>query len=208
MTLHVFFALAAVVLATIRYGTYFHTIYQGKTKPHAFSWLLWGMVTGVGALAQFDLHAGPAAWALAFVSVSCLFIAGLAFVIGERDYKKSDWFALGMTLLAIPVWKATQNPMAALVIVMLIDGLTYWPTIRKSFHRPDTEPPISYGFAGMRYFLMLFAVADPSWNTLMYPFFLMATDWGFAIFIVIRRAQLGLPLHEYARAKILQEERV
>ena len=84
---------------------------------------------------------------------------------------------------------------------MVIDALTYWPTVRKSFHKPDTEPPISYGFAGMRYFLMLFAVPDPAWQTLMYPFFLMVTDWGFAIYIVIRRWQMGYPLHEYAPVK-------
>ena len=198
---YVIFAIAAVILATARYGTYFYTIYQGKTKPHAFSWLLWGTVTGVGTLAQFDLNAGPSAWALAFVSVTCLIIAGISFFIGERDYTKSDWFALIACILAIPVWKATQNPLAAIAIVIIIDALTYWPTIRKSFHKPQTEPPISFVFAGLRYFLMLFAVPDPSWENLIYPFFLMITDWGFAIYIVIRRYQLGYPLHEYAKEK-------
>ena len=201
MDQYTFFAAAAIILATARYATYFHTIWKGETKPHAFSWLLWGSVTGVGALAQFDLNAGPSAWALSFVSITCLFIAFISFFIGARDYTKSDWFALAICLLAIPVWKVMQNPVAALFIIIAIDGLTYWPTIRKSFHKPQTEPPISYALAGMRYCLMLFAVPDPTWQNLMYPFFLMMTDWGFAIYIVIRRAQLGHPLHEYAKAK-------
>ena len=201
MDQYVAFAIAAVILATARYGTYFYTIYKGQTKPHAFSWLLWGTVTGVGTLAQFSLNGGPSAWALAFVSVTCLLIAVLSFFIGERDYTKSDWIALAVCLLAIPLWQYTKNPLAALALIMVIDALTYWPTVRKSFHKPDTEPPISYGFAGMRYFLMLFAVPDPAWQTLMYPFFLMVTDWGFAIYIVIRRWQMGYPLHEYAPVK-------
>lgn len=196
------FACAAVIIATLRYGTYFLTIYQGKTKPHAFSWLLWGTVTGVGTLAQFSLNGGPSAWALAFVSITCLMIAVLAFFIGERDYTKSDWFALIACLIAIPLWKITDSALLAIALIISIDALTYWPTIRKSYHKPDTEPPISYGFAGLRYFLMLFAVPDPNWQNLMYPFFLMATDWGFAVYIVIRRAQLGLPLHEYKANKI------
>ena len=198
---HVLFAVAVVILATLRYATYFHTIYQGKTKPHAFSWLLWGIVTGIGTLAQFELDAGPSAWALGFVSVSCLMISVLAFFIGERDYTKGDWAALLGSIIAIPIWQATQNPLAALVIIMLIDVTTYYPTFRKSFHKPQTEPPISYGLAGTRYFLMLFAVPDPSWENLMYPFFLMTIDWAFALFIVIRRLQLGYPLHEYADSK-------
>lgn len=198
MDQYLFFAIAAVILATVRYGTYFYTIYQGKTKPHAFSWLLWGAVTGVGTFAQFSLDAGPSAWALAFVSVTCLIIAGISFFIGEKDYTKSDWVALFVCFLAIPVWKLTNNPLAAIGIVILIDGLTYWPTVRKSFNKPQTEPPISYIFAGMRYGLMLFAVPEPTWENLIYPFFLMATDWCFAVYIVIRRYQLGHPLHEYA----------
>jgi len=192
------FALAAVLLATARYSTYFYTIYRGDTKPHAFSWLLWGAVTGIGTFAQFELDAGPSAWALGFVSVTCLMVSALSFFIGERDYTKSDWFALIACFIAIPLWQVTDNALLAIAIIIVIDALTYWPTVRKSYHKPDTEPPISYGFAGMRYFLMLFAIPDPSWQNLAYPFFLMATDWGFALYIVIRRAQLGLPLHEYA----------
>ena len=199
MEIQIAFAIAAVLLASLRYGTYFYTIYKGETKPHAFSWLLWGTVTGIGTLAQFELDGGPSAWALAFVSISCLMISVISFFIGERDYAKSDWIALIACFLAIPVWKATDNPLAALGIIIIIDMLTYYPTIRKSYNKPQTEPPISYGFAGMRYFLMLFAIPDPTWQTLMYPFFLMATDWGFAVFIVIRRAQLGYPLHEYSK---------
>lgn len=201
MDQYLLFAIAAIIFSAARYATYFYTIYQGRTKPHAFSWLLWGVVTGIGTLAQFDLNAGPAAWALGFVSVTCLLIAGLSFFIGERHYTKSDWGALIACFFAIFLWKITQNPLMALFIVIVIDILTYWPTIRKSFYNPQTEPPISYGFAGMRYFLMLFAIPNPTWENLIYPFFLMSTDWGFAVYIVIRRTQLGYPLHEYAIGK-------
>jgi hypothetical protein len=196
---YIIFAILAVMVATMRYGTYLWTIYKGETKPHAFSWLLWGIVTGIGTLAQFQLNGGPSAWALAFVSITCLMISVLSFFIGEKNYTKSDWFALIGCFVAITMWQATDNPMIALGIIIVIDCLTYWPTIRKSYLKPDTEPPVSYFFAGLRYFLILFAVPDVTWQTLMYPFFLMATDWGFGIYIIIRRAQLNMPLHEYSK---------
>lgn len=199
MDKYIFFAVAAVLLATFRYGTYFYTIYKGQTKPHAFTWFLWGAVVGVGAFAQLQLNAGPAAWAMVFVSVTCTLIGVLALFIGVRDYTKSDWFALGACFIAIPIWKITQNPMFAIFIVVFIDALTYWPTIRKSYLRPDTEPPISSFVAGLRYFLLLFAVPEPTWQNLLYPFFLMIADWGFAAYIMVRRFQLGYPLHEYSK---------
>lgn len=202
MDKYALFALAAVLLATVRYGTYLLTIYQGKTKPHAFTWLLLGSVTSVGAYAQFALDAGPSAWALSFVAVTCLFITILAFFIGEKDYTKSDWAALIVCFMAIPIWKLTNNPMIAVAIVVVIDLLSYWPTIRKSYNKPHTEPPISAGISGVRYLLILLAVPEPSWENMMYPFYLLLVDWGFAIYIVVRRWQLGYPLHEYAREKV------
>ncbi len=199
MDQYVFFAVAAVLLAAFRYGTYFYTIHKGETKPHAFTWFLWGAVVGVGAFAQLQLNAGPSAWALVFVSATCLLIAFLALFIGVKDYQKSDWIALFLCLIAIPVWKITQNPLTAIFIIVFIDLLTYWPTIRKSYLRPDAEPPISSFFAGLRYFLLLFAVPEPTWQNLLYPFFLMLADWGFALYIMVRRYQMGYPLHEYSK---------
>ena len=199
MDQHSFFALAAITLAALRYGTYLYTIYQGKTKPHAFTWLLLGSVTTVGTIAQFGLGGGPSAWALAFVAFTCLFIAFLALFVGERDYKTSDWAALIVCFMAIPLWKITENPMVAVILVVAIDILSYWPMIRKSFNKPQTEPPISAFISGMRYFLILFAVPEPTWESLVYPLYLMLVDWGFAGYIVIRRAQLGYPLHEYSK---------
>lgn len=195
------FAAAAIALAAIRYGTYLYTIYQGKTKPHAFTWLLLGCVTSVGTYAQFSLEGGPSAWALGFVAFTCLFVAVLAFFIGEKDYKKSDWVALIICLLAIPLWKLTENAMAALTIIVIIDILSYWPTIRKSFNKPQTEPPISAFISGIRYLFIILAIPELSWDNIVYPLYLMLVDWGFALYIIIRRAQLGYPLHEYAKDK-------
>lgn len=197
------FAIAAVLLATVRYGTYLYTIYQGKTKPHAFTWLLLGCVALVGAYASFGADAGPSAWAIAFIGTTCLLIAGLAFFVREKDYTKSDWAALVICFMAIPLWKITGTPAVALIIVVVIDFLAYWPTIRKSYNKPDTERPISAFISGLRYILILLAVPEPTWDNMIYPFYLLLADWGFAVYIVIRRWQMGYPLHEYAKAKHL-----
>ncbi|MDD9912227.1 MAG: hypothetical protein OXR68_02880 [Alphaproteobacteria bacterium] len=195
------FALAAIGLAAIRYGTYLYTIYQGKTKPHAFTWLLLGSVTSVGTWAQFEMGAGPSTWAMGFIALTSLFIATLSFFIGEKDYTKSDWVALIVCFMAIPIWKMTDNAIWAVTIVVIIDILSYWPTIRKSYNKPHTEPPISAVISGVRYLFVILAVPEPNFGNMMYPFYLLLVDWGFALYIVIRRWQLGYPLHEYVKAK-------
>lgn len=195
ITIPVFFAGLAILVSVVRYGTYLWSIYTRDTRPHIFSWFNWGIVTGIGAYAQFALNGGPSAWVLAVVSSTCLFIAFIAVFVGEKNITRSDWFAFIGALFAIPVWLVTEDPVMAIVVIIIIDVLTYYPTIRKSWDDPWGEPPQSYFWAGLRYFLALFAVTDPSWQTLVYPFFLMASDWGVAIYILIRRRRLGTCAH-------------
>ncbi|NND65238.1 MAG: hypothetical protein HKM24_04650 [Gammaproteobacteria bacterium] len=187
----IIFAVLAIIVSVMRYGTYLWSIYKRETRPHVFSWFNWGLVTAIGTVAQFKLGGGPSAWVLLVVSATCLFIAFVALFIGEKNITRSDWFAFLGALCAIPVWLATDDPLAAIFIIVVIDLLTYWPTIRKSWSDPWGEPPRSYFWAGLRYFLALFAVPDPSFATLIYPFFLMASDWGFAIYNLWRRSVLG-----------------
>lgn len=187
----VIFAILGIAVGIARYSTYLWSMYKGETHPHIFSWLNWGLVTGIGAFAQQSLDGGPSAWVLFVVSGTCLFIAFLALFVGEKNITKSDWLAFIGALLAIPVWLATDNPVMAIIIIVTIDCLTYYPTVRKSWNDPWGEPAMSYFWAGLRYFLALFAVENPSLETLVYPFFLMATDWGFPIYLLIRRRILG-----------------
>lgn len=184
------FAGLAMVVSVIRYGTYLYSIYKKETRPHVFSWLNWGIIVGIGAYAQFSLQGGASAWVLVVVSSTCLFIAFISLFAGEKNITKSDWAAFIGALVAIPVWLATKDPFAAILVLIAIDILTYYPTIRKSWNDPWGEPPVSYFWAGSRYFLALFAVPVFSVETLTYPFFLMASDWGFALYLVVRRYTL------------------
>ncbi len=190
------FAILAILVSVIRYGTYLRAIYLKEARPHVFSWFNWGIVTGIGAYAQIVLDGGPSAWVLIVVSSTCFFIAGVALFIGEKNIARSDWYAFLGALIAIPVWIYTNDPIAAIFVIVVIDILTYYPTIRKSWHDPWGEPPSSYFWAGLRYFLALFAVSPVTWETLFYPFFLMVTDWGFALYVLYRRRVLTRKLKE------------
>jgi hypothetical protein len=121
------------------------------------------------------------------VSLTCLFIAALGLRFGEKNITRSDWCAFLGALLAIPIWLATSNPFWALLLIIAIDVMSYYPTIRKSWHAPWAEPAQSYFWAGFRYFLMLFAVPDATLQNLTYPLILMACDWGFVLFLLWRR---------------------
>lgn len=187
------FASLAVAVSLIRYGTYLYSVYKKETRPHVFSWLNWGIIVGIGAYAQLSLEGGLSGWVLVLVSSTCLFIALVACFAGERNITRSDWLAFLGALAAIPVWLSTDNPFLAIMTLIAIDIFSYYPTIRKSWSDPWGEPPASYFWAGLRYFFALFAVPGFSLHTLAYPFFLMASDWGFALYVLWRRSVLKPP---------------
>lgn len=187
LTREVVFAGIGILVSLIRYGTYLWSIYKKETRPHVFSWLNWGVLVGIGAFAQAQLDGGPSVWVLALVSGTCLFIAFLALFVGEKNITRTDWYAFIGAAISIVIWQMSDNPTAAIGCIILIDALSYYPTIRKSWNDPWGEPPVSYLWAGSRYFFSLFAVPNASVASLTYPFFLMASDWGFAAFIYWRR---------------------
>ncbi len=184
------FALLAILSSVLVYTTYLWSIYQKKTRPHIFSWFNWGLLSAIGAYAQLEIGGGPSAWVVVTIAVVCFFITFLAYFIGEKNITKSDWLTFIGALLAIPAWLIAEDPFIVLIIVVTISILTYYPTIRKSWRDPWGEPPQTYFWAGLRFFLTLFAVPDASAETLFYPFFLMSTEWGFAIYILWRRRKL------------------
>ena len=54
-----FLGFAATVIALISYVPYFRDIFVEKTKPHAFTWFIWGVLTVIAFVGQMSGHAGP-----------------------------------------------------------------------------------------------------------------------------------------------------
>ncbi len=185
------FAALAILVALLRYGTYFWAIYKGQARPHFFSWFNWGIITAIGAAAQWQVGGGPSVWVLILVAATCLFIALLALKFGEKNFTRGDWFAFLGALAIVPVWLGTESALLALCLLMLIDLLSYYPTWRKAWLDPWGEPAGSYFWAGLRYFLTLFAVPEPHVGNLIYPFILMSLDWGCMLYFLLRRRALA-----------------
>ena len=183
----VIFSGLVILVSLIRYGTYFISIFKRETRPHLFSWVNWGLIISIGAYAQLKLGGDLSAYMLLFVGITCWFIAFLSLFYGEKDIKRSDWAAFLSGLALIPVWVITKDPLLTLILIICIDILTFYPTVRKTYVDPSSEPPVSYFWAGLRYFFILLTVPEFHFSVLFYPLFLMVTEWGFMAFIFWRR---------------------
>lgn len=184
------YAIIAIVMMLFSRGTYFISMVKGRTKPHAFSWLIWAVISSIGLAAQIAEHAGPAAWVRGVGSFTCYIIFIMCFWMGTKDIRRSDGIALLVAATAIPIWIITKTPVWSVLIVCAIDCSAYIPTARKVYHKPKEETPFSYLFSCAGAFLSLLAIENYTPSTYLYPAFLTCSNIIMASFIFIRRRQL------------------
>lgn len=187
------YALIAVALMLCSRGAYLTSMMKGRTKPHAFSWLIWGAISSIGLAAQIAEHAGPAVWVRAVGCATCFLILALCWWKGERDIRRADWTALCFALLAIPLWVATQTPMWSVILVCLIDTSGYLPTARKVWSKPREETPAGYILSCLGAFLSVLAIENYTVSTWLYPLVLTCSNFCMASYILVRRWQTALP---------------
>jgi hypothetical protein len=159
----------AACITLVGFLPYFYNIYRSKTKPHAFSWLIWAILTGIGYAGQLSEDAGPGAWTTASTALLCFLVFVLALFKGEKNIKKSDWVCLIIALAAIPLWLVTSTPLWSVILVTLIDILAFWPTLRKSYLKPFEETAFTFFAGALSFMLGIIVLNKITIITALYP---------------------------------------
>lgn len=177
-----YYSLAAALTS---YILYFISIANGRTKPHAFSWTTWGILTLIAFYAQYSNGAGPGAWATGCVALLCFAVAATAVFIGEKDIKFIDLVMFICALSIIPVWYFTKEPLPAIIMIVFIDALGgYYPTFRKSYHKPHEELLLLYLISMLQVILSLFAMEHYYLVNIIYPIFILFSNAAFIIMVM------------------------
>lgn len=183
--------LIAIVIAFISYVPYFFDILSGKTKPHVFSWLIWGIIVGLAFFGQITDNGGPGTWATGFTALACFAIFLLAFQKGEKDIVLIDWISLIGAFVAIIFWVITKGPLLSVILLSIIDTLGFVPTFRKSYMHPHNETLSTYIMSVIKFILSLFALENFSLITAFFPTTLVLANGAFVAMLIIRRNQLA-----------------
>src|SRR5438067_862277 len=133
------FGYFGAIISLAGYFLYVRDIFTGKTKPHAFSWLVWGVLALVAFAAQVFEGAGAGSFVLGIDTVICFLIFSLAMYKGEIRYVLFDWVALVLAFFSIFLWWFTKTPTYSVVLVTCADVIGFMPTIRKAFYKPFEE---------------------------------------------------------------------
>jgi len=82
----------AIVLTFLAFFPYIRSTIKGTSKPHVFSWVIWGTTTFVVFLAQLEDNGGAGAWPIGVSGGITIFIALLAYLKrADITITKTDW---------------------------------------------------------------------------------------------------------------------
>ena len=188
MDYKILFGAIAVLIALLGYGFYFRDVFRLKTKPHAFSWLVWASLAGITFFGQIFDQGGYGAWVSAFTTVISFSIFILALWKGEKNITISDKLSLLGTGVALFLWYVTNNPLASIILITVIYTIGgFYPTVRKSYSKPQEETILTYFLDGIKWGMALFALENYSVITSLYPLVAFCMNLLFVGLLIIRR---------------------
>ena len=160
----------AIALTFAAFVPYIRAILNGTTKPHVFSWIIWGTTTFVVFLAQLKGQGGVGAWPIGISGVITIFIAFLAYLKrADITVTRTDWLFFISAMASLPLWYLTSDPVWAVIVLTTVDALGFGPTIRKAYRFPHSESLLFFGLFAARNFLVLMALEHYSVTTVLFP---------------------------------------
>lgn len=178
----------AVVLTLGAYVPYYRDILKGKTRPHIYSWSLWGLLTILLVALQVKGGAGPSTWVTAAAGLLCAGVVILSVKNGKKDITVSDTVVAILSLMAIAFWLIAHQPILSMILVITADMLAFVPTVRKSWNKPYTETLSLYVTNAIRFLLALLAIDTYSFLSAAWPLAWALTNALFSLMLVVRRA--------------------
>ncbi len=159
---------------------------RGETKPNRVTWLLWSIAPLIGTAAALSDGVRLATLPVLVAGVSPLMVFVASFVNKKSYWKleKLDYICGSIAILALILWRITDDPIVAIQFAILSDALAALPTLIKSWKFPETE-------SGIAYTTSLFGTAT--------SFFAFKTgdfsEWAFPVYLVTINALIAFAIY-------------
>jgi len=187
---HTMLGALALMVGVAGYVPYIRDTWNGTTKPHPFTYGIWALIGAITFTAQIVNNAGPGAWVSGIPVVFGIIVAALSIRKGERAITARDWFCLAGALVAIVIWRLTNDALYAVLVVIVINTLAVIPTFRKAYWKPDEETALSYSLGALRSIISIPALLSFNAVTLLPPVCNILSNAALVTMLLIRRRNL------------------
>ena len=188
MTANALFGGIALGLTFAAFYPYIRAVLRNETKPHVFTWFIWGIGTLVVFVAQLLDGGGFGAMV---IGVSGTITFGIAILALTRQADLSivpmDWVFLGLAASALPLWFFTESALSAVIILTVVDLLGFGPSVRKAYDEPWEENATFFAIGAVRNGFVILALGNYSWTTILFPAAVGTACFCFVFLILLRR---------------------
>lgn len=199
MEYQIILGVVSAILALVGYVAYFREIFFGNTKPHGFSWLIWGILNTLVFFASTSQGGGAGAWVVGISAVLNFVIFGVALFRGEEEITRIDKMCLIAAFLGITFWALTSDPAWSIVIISIVDLVGFIPTFRKAYKRPWEESITIFALSDVSFAISLFALQAVNVTTFLYPATLVVANTVFVAMVLYRRNGKAKPRRQSHR---------
>lgn len=182
--------LFAMALTLVAFWPYLRSVLNKTIQPHLFTWIIWSLTTCIVFLAQLAGGGGIGAWVIGFSGLLSAFIALLAWKQHEDNtYTQLDKWLFTLSVLSLPVWFFTQDPLWAVIILTSVDLVGFGLTFKKAFYHPSSENLLFYLLMIIRNVMVLYALSNLNWVTALFPAATGLLAIAFVAMVYVRRQQ-------------------
>lgn len=169
MELNILFAAISVFFSAASSILFLVGVLTKKIKPHVFTFLIWAITQGTAVAGILIGGGGIGVLGPLVGEIFIIAVFILSFWYGSKNITKSDIILLVIAVSAIIIWWLVDNPLYAVLLVVLIDIVGYLPTIRKTYVDPSSEKAMLWLFGTANYTFTLLALEQYSLLTVSYP---------------------------------------
>lgn len=182
----------AIALTFIAFFPYIRSILKEETKPHVFSWVIWGSTTFIVFLAQLKDGGGVGAWPIGVSGLITIYVAFLAYLKkSDKTITLIDWCFFLSAMASLPTWYFTSDPLWAVVILTAVDLLGFGPTIRKAYFHPYEENLTFFSIFMARNLIVIMALEYYSLTTVLFPAVIAGACFALIVIVMFRRRILS-----------------
>lgn len=177
----------ATIFAIVGNVPYLRDVIKRTIEPHAYTWMVWSIVSAIVFFGQVAKGAGIAALATGASEIFTIIIFIFSLRYGFRHVRPIDTIFLVIALLGLIPWFLTSDPTISVVIAVSIDLIAFVPTLRKTWQNPETETPLLYGMNVLRHGLILSTLGAYNIATMLHSIVMITTNSLMIVFIRRRK---------------------
>jgi hypothetical protein len=181
----------AGLISLAAYPPYIKDMVHGSTRPARASWLIWLTLSGIALGSQISAHGR---WSLVMtiaqtIGAALIFIFSIKY--GSGGLRRRDIFSLVAAAAGLVLWLVTDEPILALIFVIVVDAAGAWLTVYKSYKDPGSETLITWWLDSISNLFGLLAVGSLNITLLSYPAYLLLANGAVVIAIYAGRRKLS-----------------